>query len=73
MNAKKLNRKMIERGFTIDAVSELIGVDMFTMYRKVYNYEVTTIGEAMRLKHILDLSDQEAIDIFLRTRMNEVV
>lgn len=65
MNANKLKAKIIERGFTIAEVSELIGISKHSMYRKINLYDKITIYEATRLKEALQLSNIEAIEIFL--------
>lgn len=65
MNTNKLKGKIVEQGLNIEKVSKLIGIDKSTFYRKLHNYEKMTIGDAINLKEILNLTDKEACDIFL--------
>lgn len=65
MNANKLKAKMIENGLTVDKTAELIGVSKSTLYRKLNGRVKLTINEAAQLKHILELTDLEALEIFL--------
>lgn len=65
MKSNKLKGKIIEKGLNIEKVSNLIGMDKATFYRKLSNFERFTIGDALRIKDALELTDQEATDIFL--------
>lgn len=64
LDANKLKGKIVEKGLTISKVSDIIGVNRSTLYRKLNNNDKLTINEACKLKSILELSDSEAIDIF---------
>ena len=57
MNANKLWIKIIEAGFTIGVALEI--------YELICNPEKLTIGDAILLKELLNLTNLEAIDIFL--------
>lgn len=57
MNANKLWIKIIEAGLTIGVASEI--------YELLCNPDKLTIGDAMLLKELLNLTNLEAIDIFL--------
>ena len=63
--ASKLQEKIIEKGFTTRTLAKLMNIERTCMYRKINNVSKLTIGEVMMLKTILDLSDSEAITIFL--------
>ena len=65
MNINKLKAKMVEKGMNVETVAERIGVDRSSLYRKLNNFEKITIGEASKIKSVLDLSYEEASDIFL--------
>lgn len=65
MKVNKLRGKIVEQGMNIEKLSELIGIDRATFYRKLNNAEKITIGEAVKLKEVLEMSDSEAYDIFL--------
>lgn len=64
MNANMLRTKIIERGFLLSEISEVLGLDTWTTYQKLNAHEKLTINEAVQLKHVLGLSNAEAIDIF---------
>ena len=66
MNIQMLKGKIVEKGFNVDGVASMIGIDRSSLYRKLNDGEKITIGEARRIKDALDLSDEEATVIFLR-------
>lgn len=57
MNANKLWIKIIEAGITVGVALEI--------YELLCNPEKLTIGDALLLKELLNLTNLEAIDIFL--------
>ena len=52
-------------GMNVETLAEKIGVDRSSLYRKLNNFEKIKIGEASKIKVALNLSDDEATDIFL--------
>lgn len=65
MNINKLKGKIIEEGMNVETLAERIGVDRSSMYRKLNNFEKITIGEANKIKAVLNLSNEDATEIFL--------
>lgn len=65
MKVHKLKAKIVERGLNVEALANMIGVERSTLYRKLNLFEKITIGEAIRIKAALDMTDDEASDIFL--------
>lgn len=65
MNVAKLKGKIVERGINVEGLANKIGVDRSSLYRKLNNAEKITIGEASRMKEVLEMTDAEALDIFL--------
>lgn len=64
MNTNKLKGKIVEKGMNVEGLANLIGVDRSSLYRKLNNAEKITVGEAMRMKNALEMSNAEAYDIF---------
>ncbi len=64
MDVNKLKGKIVEKGMNVETVAERIGVDRSSLYRKLNNFERITIGEANKMKDVLELSDEEANSIF---------
>ena len=64
MNATKLKTKIKEKGFSISTIAILIGIHNSLMNKKINGYEPMTIYEATCIKEILNLSNEEALDIF---------
>lgn len=64
MNANKLKAKIIERGLNVERFANLINMDRSSLYRKLNNSKRITIGEAMRIKEALEMTNDEARDIF---------
>lgn len=65
MQLNKLKAKMVEKGINADLLADVIGVDRSSMYRKMNNFDKITIGEAKLIKAALEMSDEDAIAIFL--------
>jgi predicted transcriptional regulator len=65
MKINKLKAKMVERGVNVETLADKIGVDRSTLYRKLNSFEKITIGEAVNMKVALEMTDSEAVSIFL--------
>jgi len=66
MNVRKLQGKLVELGFSVEALSERMGLNPSTVYRKIRAGGMSfTIGEMHSIAEILKLSCEEAIAIFL--------
>ena len=57
LDANKLIFKIFEKSLNVDTAA--------TIYRQISGGRELTIGDAMQLKELLNLTDVEAIDIFL--------
>lgn len=55
----------MERGMNIEALATQIGINRASLYRKLNDAEKITIGEAIKMKDALEMSNDEAYDIFL--------
>jgi plasmid maintenance system antidote protein VapI len=64
MNVNKLKGKITEKGLNVAALASLINIDKSSMYRKLNNAEKITIGEAKKIRDVLELSVEEATSIF---------
>ena len=65
MKLNKLKGKIVEMGMNVETLAELCEIERSSMYRKLNNFEKITIGEAKKIKAALNLSDEDATDIFL--------
>ena len=65
MKINKLKAKIVEQGMNVEALADAIGIDRSSLYRKLNNFEKITIGEAMKMKDALGMTEAEASDIFL--------
>lgn len=65
LDANKLHKKIFEKELSISAVANLSGIDISVLRETIFGTEAMTIGDAMRLKEILAMTNMEAIDIFL--------
>lgn len=65
MKLNKLKAKIVELGLNVETLADRIGMERSTLYRKLNNFEKITIGEAVRMKDALNMTDAEATDIFL--------
>ena len=65
VNVNKLKGKIVEKELTIGKVANKMGIDRATLYRRLKEKGTTfTIGEALAICKILDLTPQEATAIF---------
>lgn len=64
MNVLKLKGKMVERGLNVEALAAKIGIDKSSLYRKLKDGEKITVGEARDIKTALELTAEEAKEIF---------
>lgn len=65
MNINKLKGKIVEKEMNVETLAEMIGINRSSLYRKLNNGENITIGEAVRIKDALSMTNAEAYDIFL--------
>ena len=65
MNVAKLKAKIVEKEMNVEALADMIGMDRSGLYRRLNDAEKISIGEAIKMKEALGMTDQEAIDIFL--------
>lgn len=65
MNINKLKGKIVEKEMNIESLAAFIGIDRSSLYRKLNNAEKITLGEAIKMKDALGISDDEACEIFL--------
>jgi len=66
VNIEKLNDVMTDKSISAAALASSLGIDRSTFYRKLNRRGQTfSIGEVHRIVTCLDLSKQEAADIFL--------
>lgn len=64
MDIAKLKGKLVEKGMNVETLAGLIGSERSTMYRKLNNAEKITIGEAKKIKEVLEIPTEEAVAIF---------
>ena len=65
VNVNKLKGKLVENGLNVEAVSNKIGMDKATFYRRLAdNGESFTIGEADAISKVLNLTKDEVNNIF---------
>lgn len=65
LDANRLQVEIMKNGFTLGDISDFLGLTKVLTHRKLTDIKTLTIGEAIRLKELLELTDLEAIDIFL--------
>ena len=66
VNVDKLKGKMVEKNVTGDEMAKKLGVDKSTFYRKLKAEGLSfTIGQMHGIANALNLSNEEAVQIFL--------
>jgi len=64
VNVNKLKAKIVEKGLNVTELAERINMDRSSLYRKLSNPQRIAIGEAERIKEALEMTNDEASDIF---------
>lgn len=65
MNVLKLKGRIVEKGLTLEAVADSLGVDRSTLSRRLSDDgNKMTIGDARKLVDLLGLSPEDAVSIF---------
>lgn len=64
MNVNKLKGKIVENGLNVVALAEMTGIERSKLYRRLNNFEMFTVGEVSRIKDALNLTGEEATEIF---------
>lgn len=65
MNVAKLKAKIVENEMNVEGLADKIGMDRSALYRRLNDAEKITIGEALKMKDALGMTNKEANDIFL--------
>lgn len=65
MNANKLKGKIVENGLNIAKTADLIDIHRSSFYRKLNGFDTFTVNEATKIKEVLNLTNLEALEIFL--------
>lgn len=65
MNANKLKSKIVENGLNIAKTADLIDIHRSSFYRKLNGFDTFTVNEAAKIKEVLNLTNLEALEIFL--------
>lgn len=65
MNVTMLKSKLVACEMNVEQLASKIDINRASMYRKLNNAEKITIGEAKKMKEVLNMTDVEAIQIFL--------
>lgn len=73
LHIETLKEKINEKGYTISRVSDAIGIDESTFYRKLKkNGDAFTIGEVNKIFETLKLTKEEAERIFFTEELAEM-
>ena len=65
VNVNKLKGKIVEKGLSVSALAEKIGIDRATLYRKLENDGAgLLVKDANSIASALDLTYDEAMSIF---------
>ena len=64
MKILKLRGKMVEKGMSVETLAAIMDIDRATLYRKFADGDKFTVGEALKINEALDLTNEDAYDIF---------
>ena len=71
VDVNKLRGKIVEKGFSQQELAQSIGIDRSTFYRKMKNNGDFSIGEVAEIAKIMQLTNEEAIEIFLSKKSHK--
>ncbi len=63
-NSRKLKARILEKGYTIKKLADLMGLTAYTLGRKISGKTPMTLVEAWKLMEILEIPDIEFKDYF---------
>lgn len=64
INTTLLRQKIDESGYKLTYLAEKCGLTYYGLMKKVNNETEFKVSEIMRLKELLNLTDEDATDIF---------
>jgi transcriptional regulator with XRE-family HTH domain len=76
VDSNLLKGSIIAKGMTQYQAAKQFGMSQNSLSRKMLNKRDFTLGETLRIKEVLDLTDRQYFDIFLRETShirNEIV
>lgn len=65
MKLDLLKGKIVANGMNVEKLAKDIGINRASLYRKLNNADKITVGEAIKMKEALKMTDAEASEIFL--------
>lgn len=73
VNAEMLREKIRMSGYTIQELSQKVGIDTSTFYRKIKaGEEGFSVGEARKISEILNLNREEVENIFFASHVAQM-
>ena len=63
-NRNKLRAKIVEKGFTMEKLAKILGIDSATLYRKMSMKSDFTRNEIVMIKDALEMTVDEINSIF---------
>ena len=70
MNTNLLKSQIILKGHTLAQVARYLDVSKSSLYRKMYGENEFTRREMLKLKHLLDLSNDIVLEIFFNEKVS---
>ena len=64
LNQNLLNAKRIEKGYTVEQVANVIGINTITLYRKINGKSEFLRSEIQQIRMLFKLTDNELMSIF---------
>lgn len=71
VDLNKLRGKIVEKGLSQQELAVSIGIDRSTFYRKMKNGGDFSIGEVSKMSEAMNLTSQEAVEIFLSNKSHK--
>lgn len=68
-NSRKLKARILEKGYTIKRLADLMGLTAYTLGRKISGKTPMTLAEAWQLMKILEIPDNEFKDYFFTCKV----
>lgn len=70
MKVNELRAEVVRNGMSMEELSEEIGIDRSTLYRRLNKPNSFTLGEIISISKALDLTSDRVVDIFFSEKVS---
>ena len=68
-DSNEIKKLINEKGYTLASFSKKLGINVSTLFRKLNKCNSFTIGEAVKMCSLLNLTKEQAVNIFFKEKV----